>query len=81
MEKVSEPNKSQFLKELRPVLRQYEYVGKSDSPNGEVDVYLSLESPDLVNEIVIYNPTLMTLNVLAGKFPVQDLQKIQIVGR
>ena len=81
MEKASEQDKSHFIKELHRVLRQYEYVGKSDSPNGEVDVYLNLESPDYVDEIVIYNPELMTVNVLAGKFPVPDLKKIQTVKR
>lgn len=74
--KTSAADKERFLKDMTKTLQQYRYYGKSDTPNGIVDVYIHLYSDSIVDELVIFNPELNVLNILDGKFSVKDLLKL-----
>lgn len=77
MSKTGSSEKDTFLAKLKVMLEMnYKYYGKSDTPNGIVDVYVHLASDDLADELVIYNPELFVLNSLVGKFPVEQLLKL-----
>lgn len=74
--KASEQDRQRFAEDLAKTLRHYRYYGKSDSPNGLVDVYVHLQTETLVDELVIFNPNSIVLNVLFGSFSVEDLLKL-----
>lgn len=76
MEKVRREVKDDFENHLKENLKNYIYVGKTDTPEGEVDAYLHFKSSDLVDELVIYNPEIYALYTLIGDFNVSQLQKI-----
>ena len=65
-----------FLKDLREVLKQYQYMGMEDSPNGECEVYVLLVSVDEVEEMVVYNPAIYALTTLHGPFTAESLLKL-----
>ena len=54
----------------------YKYYGKYPSKNGEVEVYVSYSGPQTVDELVVYNPAIYSLNSLYGKFTSESLMKI-----
>ncbi len=62
-----------FVHDLDDALKAYEYYGRHPSKNGEVDVYVHHTGPDAVDELVIYNPAIYSLNSLYGNFTVQEL--------
>lgn len=76
MEKVRSEVRDDFEDYLKENLKTYVYVGKTDTPEGEVDAYLHFKSSDLVDELVIYNPEIYALYILIGDFHVSELQKI-----
>ena len=76
VDKTSPESKERFLGDLALTLRQYRYSGKSDTPNGLVDVYVHLYSDSIVDELVIFNPESNVLNILDGKFSVEDLIRL-----
>lgn len=76
MEKVRSEVRDDFEDYLKENLKTYVYVGKTDTPEGEVDAYLHFKSSDLVDELVIYNPEIYALYSLIGDFHVSELQKI-----
>ena len=76
LKKVSPADLNAFMNEMNKVLRSYRYYGKSDSPDGLVDVYVHMKSDDLVDELVIFNPESFVVNSLIGEFPVNELLKI-----
>ena len=67
----------QFFDDLVKVLDTYIYAGKSDSPHGIVDAYVHVASPDVADELVVYNPDLMALYSLIGEFTTEELQRVQ----
>lgn len=76
MGKASELDRKLFMEDLEKTLSHYRYYGKSDSPNGLADVYVHLQTETVVDELVIFNPGSVVLNVLFGNFPVADLLKL-----
>ena len=76
LDKMDESLYQDFMRELNKALESYVYTGKSDTPNGLVDAYVHLVSPDVVDELVIYNSNLMALYTLKGQFTAEELQKI-----
>ena len=76
LDKTSPKDKERFLGDLALTLKQYRYSGKSDTPNGQVDVYVHLYSDSIVDELVIFNPESNVLNILDGKFSVEDLIRL-----
>ena len=77
MDKARPDVQEQFFKDLKVVLGTYIYAGKSDSPHGIVDAYVHVASPDVADELVVYNPEIMTLYSLIGEFTNEELQKVQ----
>ena len=67
-----------FMADFNKVMKQYQYYGKSETPDGLVDVYVHLESPDTVDELVIYNEHKETVNSLVGVFPVKSLLSLAL---
>ena len=66
-----------FVADLDNVLDEgYKYYGKYPSKNGEVEVYVSYSGPQTVDELVVYNPAIYSLNSLYGKFTSESLMKI-----
>lgn len=65
-----------FLNDMREVLKQYQYVGMEDSPQGECEVYVLLASVDEVEEMVVYNPAIFSLTTLHGPFTAESLLKL-----
>ena len=76
MGKAAEQDIQRFLEDLSNTLSHYSYYGKSDSPNGLVDVYVHLQTEAVVDELVIFNPDSLVLNILFGDFSVEDLLKL-----
>lgn len=66
-----------FVSDLDKVLDDgYKYYGKYPSKNGEVEVYVRYSGPQTVNELVVYNPAIYSLNSLYGNFTPDSLMKI-----
>ena len=66
-----------FVSDLDKVLDEgYKYYGKYPSKNGEVEVYVRYSGPQTVDELVVYNPAIYSLNSLFGKFTSESLMKI-----
>ena len=66
-----------FLKDLDETLKSYDFIGKHNSKNGMVDVYILKSGSQTVRELVIYNPQLCVLNSLKGSFSLEELQKLE----
>ena len=77
MDKARPDVQEQFFNDLKKVFDSYIYAGKSDSPHGIVDAYVHVSSPDVADELVVYNPEIMTLYSLIGEFTNEELQKVQ----
>jgi len=78
MQNASDSNIEMFEKDLKSVLSSYEYYGKAMGKNGMVDIYVSPgSSPDVIKELVIYNPEIHTLNSLKGTFSASELVSIE----
>lgn len=74
---ASRQYQSLFLKDLNQTLKSYDYIGKHNSMNGMVDVYILKSGSQTVKELVIYNPELCVLNSLKGSFSLEELQKLE----
>lgn len=77
MEGVSQGPLLSFVSDLHEALQKYEYYGTLPSKNGKVDVYLMYSDSETVEELVIYNPSIYSLNSLYGSFPIHDLLDIR----
>ena len=77
MDKARPDVQEQFFNDLKLVLDSYIYAGKSDSPHGIVDAYVHVSAPDVADELVVFNPEIMTLYSLIGEFTNEELQKVQ----
>lgn len=51
MQNASESDIKHFEEDLMAALKSYEYYGKSDAPNGIVDVYIDKSSDGIVGEL------------------------------
>ena len=65
-----------FEKELREILKQYQYVGMEDGPQGECEVYVLMTSVDEVEEMIVYNAAIYSLTTLHGPFSSESLLKL-----
>lgn len=77
MDKASPEVRLAFLEDMKETFRQYVYAGKSDTPNGVVDAYVHLLSPDVADELVVFNPKLCAIYSLSGEFTKEELLNIQ----
>lgn len=68
--------RGEFVDELKEALKKYEYYGQQDTKNGVVDIYVLQSGSDTVRELVIYNPSIFSLNSLYGTFSVQTLLQL-----
>lgn len=68
--------RGEFVDELDEALKKYEYYGQQDTKNGVVDIYVLPSDSDTVRELVIYNPSIDSLNSLYGSFSVQTLLQL-----
>lgn len=73
MKKTPASEREVFMDDMKKTLRNYQYYGKSGSPDGEVDVYVHMKNNDTVDELVVFNPDTFVLNILVGTFPVERL--------
>ena len=76
MEGTQQGVQKRFVSDLEDALEKYEYYGKFPSKNGPVKVYVHYTSPGKVDELVIYNPEICSLNSLYGDFSAQALEQI-----
>ena len=77
MKNTSPDIQQMFARDLAAALRSYEYYGKQPSKNGEVNIYIHKTGSDTVDELVIYNPAIYSLNSLYGHFTVQELMNLE----
>ena len=73
MQDTSQSARTMFENDLKAALRSYEYYGKQPSRNGEVDVYIHRGQTGTVDELVIFNPAIDSLNSLSGSFTDSEL--------
>lgn len=76
MQNASEEDIRNFEKDLMTALESYEYYGKSDAPNGIVDVYIDKATDGIVGELVIYNPVIYSVNSLRGDLSADKLLQV-----
>lgn len=76
MQNVSQSIRLNFISDLNRALKSYEYHGKYDTTNGEVDIYILRSGLDKVEELVIYNPGIFSLNSLYGTFTAEELLEL-----
>lgn len=77
MQNASQYSKVRFQHDLHDALESYEYHGTHDSRNGTVDVYVLRSKTGAVEELVIYNPAILSLNSLRGTFPAKALMELE----
>ena len=77
MQNASQYSKVRFQHDLHDALESYEYHGTHDSRNGTVDVYVLRSKTGAVEELVIYNPAILSLNSLRGTFPEKALMELE----
>ena len=73
MKKTPQSDRDVFMDDMKEVLRNYRYYGKSGSPDGLIDVYVHMKTEDCVDELLVFNPHTFVLNSLIGNFPVEKL--------
>lgn len=66
-----------FVHDLDVALKSYESYGRQPSKNGEVDVYVLRSGPDTIEELVVYNPAIYSLNSFHGHFTVKELEGLE----
>ena len=76
MEDAPQHSRSMFDLDLDDALKKYDHYGKHDSQNGTVDIYILHGSGDSVKELVIFNPSIWSLNSLYGNFTVHQLLEL-----
>ena len=77
MQGASRQYQMMFEKDLKEALESYQYRGKQDGKNGIVDIYVLYSGNDMIRELVIYNPAILSLNSLYGNFTVESLLKLE----
>lgn len=76
MEDAPQHTRSMFDSDLDVALKTYDHYGKHDSKNGVVDIYILHGTGDNVEELVIFNPSILSLNSLYGHFTVPQLLEL-----
>ena len=77
MMNVSQESKESFLNDLTDALKSYDYYGRQETKNGTVDIYVLKKTEDTVEELVIYNAGIYSLNSLYGNFTAESLLKLR----
>lgn len=79
MQSASQSAQEKFVRDLSVALKSYEYYGKQPSKNGEVNVYIHRMAPGSaqIDELVIYNPAIYSLNSFVGQFTASQLMKLE----
>lgn len=77
MENAPQYTRVKFVADLNDALKSYEHYGRYETKNGDVDIYILRSGPDSVEELVIYNPEIFSLNSLHGSFTVSQLLKLE----
>lgn len=80
MQNASPNTRLSFVSDLKEALKPYEYYEVQDTKNGEVEIYVLCSGQDKVEELVIYNPGIFSLNSLHGDFTVDELLEISSIG-
>lgn len=75
--KASQTVRDGFISALKNSLKSYDYVGKAPGPNGIVDVYVTRPVGDYVHELVVYNPSTVSIFSLKGDMPVTTLDSMR----
>lgn len=65
-----------FEKDLKAALASYDYYGKTQGKNGLVNIYITRSGKDIIDELVIYNPEIHSVNSLKGTISATKLQKL-----
>lgn len=76
MQKAADNVILDFEKDIKDALQSYEYYGKAKGTNGMVDVYLNRSGKGIIDELVIYNPEIYSVNSLKGTLSTEKLQKL-----
>lgn len=74
---ASQPDRTDFLDDLRIAFKSYVYSGRYDSDKGLVDVYILPSYEGYTDELVIYNPQSYSLNSLRGHIPMSQLRTLE----
>ena len=74
---ASKQYQMKFKEDLEETLKSYEFHGTHEGKNGMVDIYILPSGKDVVDELVIYNPEILTLNSLQGSFTIEALKKLE----
>ena len=77
IDRASAEIRQRFLKDLHDALSQYMFAGQSVTRNGVVDAYVHLASPDVADELIVYNPKIFALYSVSGIFTREELEMIQ----
>ena len=77
MQGASQSTRDDFIRDLQAALKSYEYYGEQPSNNGQVSVYVHYLSHDAIDELVIYNPAISSVNSLYGHFTAPELMKLK----
>lgn len=77
MDKASPEVRQRFHKELYSILNQYMYAGQSVTRNGVVDAYVHLTTPDVADELIVFNPKIDAIYSVSGTFTAAELMSIQ----
>lgn len=75
MENAPQETRTEFADTLMSVLKDYDYYGKQSTKNGIVDIYV-LHGNGFIEELVIYNPGIWSLNSLRGDFTAEQLLEL-----
>lgn len=76
MQDAPQHSQVMFDSDLKEALKKYEYYGTQDTKNGVVDIYYLPKAGDQVEELVIYNPSIWSLNSLYGSFTMEQLLQL-----
>ena len=70
---ASSSDRLEFVASLNAALGKYSFYGRRPSKNGELDIYVHYTGPEAIDELVIYNPSIYSLNSLYGDFTEKQL--------
>lgn len=76
MADAPEHSRDMFASDLKAALKEYDFYGRQETKNGEVDIYILRSTGDYVKELVIYNPSILSLNSLYGTFTEKQLLQL-----
>lgn len=74
--KASSQHKMSFLSDLKSALGGYEYCGTESYGDDTFEIYVLRSGNDMIEDLVIYNPEIYSLNSLRGSIPVSSLESL-----